>query len=109
MELREDGAVTVRRCGKTSYEPGSVSVRCADASSYDCFYGSVRTDGTSWRIDVPSLPTTHEDQGLIAYEGDGIKVLYVVPTADAGHFIRVSDSEARAATSSSTVGNCKGD
>lgn len=109
MDLRADGTATVRRCGKTYYEPGSVSIRCADASSYDCYYGTVSRDGASWRIELPDLPSAENDaQGLVEYDGDRLKVHYVYPSATAGWFVRTDDAEKFATTSSSTVANCKG-
>lgn len=109
MELRADNSVTVRRCGKTYYEPGSVALRCGDAASYDCYYGSLRRDGDTVRIDLPDLMQRRlTEQGIVDREADGIDVRYIVPNALSGHFIRVDDAQKFGTTSSSTVANCKG-
>lgn len=109
MEVRADGSVSVRRCGKTYYEPASLALRCADAASYDCYYGRLRREGDALRIELPDLlPGESREEGIVDRNRDGIDVRHVVPSAVSGHFIRVDDAQRFGTTSSSTVANCKG-
>lgn len=108
MELRDDGRATVRRCGKTYYEPGSVSLRCGDESSYDCFYGTLEREGAAWRIRLPDLLSDGPaEQGLVRYDGDRLEVRHVVSSATAGTFVRMSDETKHDKASTSTIANCK--
>ncbi len=109
MELRADGSVVVRRCGKTYSESVSATLRCGDGASYDCYYGSLHRDGDAARIELPDLMTDRsDDQGVIDRKPDGIDVRYVVPNALSGHFIRIEDAKKLGTTSSSSVASCKG-
>ncbi len=109
MDIRKDGSVAVRRCGKTYAESVSATLRCGDAASYDCYYGSLHRDGETVRIDLPDLMQGKtREQGLVDRSREGIDVRYVLPNSISGHFIRVDDAEKYGTTSSSTVANCKG-
>lgn len=94
MELRADGKAVARRCTKSQYEPGLVTMRCADSQSYDCVYGSVKQEGATWRVEFPDLRApSFSEQGEIVSEGsNGIIVRYVLPQYSAGHFVRVEDA-----------------
>jgi hypothetical protein len=94
MELRGDGKAVARRCTKLQYEPGLVTMRCADSQSYDCVYGSVKQEGNTWRVEFPDLRApSFAEQGEIVPEGaNEIIVRYVLPQYSAGHFIRVEDA-----------------
>lgn len=110
LDLKPDGTVTARRCGKQYYEPGSVSVRCGDESSYDCFYGTVTRDGDAWRVDLPDLPTasSREERTIeTVVAGEQIKIKYILPKSSAGVFQRAADDIRYSTSSSYTVGNCK--
>jgi hypothetical protein len=110
LDLKQDGTVTARRCGKQYYEPGSVSVRCGDESSYDCFYGTVTREGDAWRVDLPDLPKGDiRDERIIetVQYGETIKIRYIMPKSSAGLFKRAAEDVRYSTSSSYTVGNCK--
>jgi hypothetical protein len=94
LELRPDGKAIARRCTKPYYEPGLVSVRCADSQAYDCVYGTVAWDGAVWRVDLPDLrASTKESRGeiILSDTTDGITVRYILPQYSAGRFARLTD------------------
>jgi hypothetical protein len=95
MELRGDGKAVARRCTKLQYEPGLVTVRCADSQSYECVYGSVKQEGDTWRVEFPDLRApSFADQGEIVPSGENeIVVRYVLPSYSAGHFVRIEDAD----------------
>ncbi len=95
MELRADGQAVARRCTKLQYEPGLVTMRCADSQSYDCVYGSVKQEGNTWRVEFPDLRApSFADQGEIVPSSENeIVVRYVLPQYSAGHFVRVEDAD----------------
>jgi len=110
LDLKADGSVTARRCGKPYYETVAASVRCGDEASYDCFYGTVtrEADG-SWRVNLPDLPMSDSrDERTIetVQAGETIKIHYIMPKSSAGLFQRAEDG-IRQSSSSYTVGNCK--
>jgi len=108
LEVRADGSLVARRCGKTYYEPGAIAERCADATSYDCFYGTVARDADGWRVDLPDLPTTSTSQERIAEpDGEKLKIRYIMPKSPSGSFVREPEQDKASITSVSTS-NCKG-
>jgi hypothetical protein len=110
LDVRVDGTVIARRCGKQYYEQNTLSVRCGDEASYDCYYGTVSRDETAWRIDLPDLPTSSSRQERIIVPltpGEEMKVSYIMPRSEAGVFKRTLDEMRTVTTSSFAVGNCK--
>ena len=110
LDVRPGGSVIVRRCGKQYYEPGTVSMRCGDEASYDCYYGTVSREGADWRIDLPDLPTSssREERTIeTVVAGEQIKIRYIMPKSEAGVFQRTADDMRTTTSSSYTVGNCK--
>lgn len=110
LDVRVDGNVTARRCGKQYYEQNSLVVRCGDEASYDCYYGTVTRDGSGWRIELPDLPTSDmRDVRVIdtVTPGETIKIHYIMPKSEAGVFQRTADDMRTTTSSSFAVGNCK--
>lgn len=89
MELRADGKAIARRCTKTSYEPGSVTIRCADSQAYDCTYGTVKDDNGTWRVEFPDLEAVRaDDRGEVAtLPNGGLVVRHLLPSYAAGTFL----------------------
>lgn len=110
LDVRPDGSVIARRCGKQYYEPGSVSMRCGDEASYDCFYGSVtqETNG-AWRVDLPDLPSSTRQERTIesVTTGESMKITHIMPKSEAGLFQRAPDDVRYSTAESYAVGNCK--
>lgn len=93
LELRSDGSAVARLCTKPYFEVGQSSYRCAESSAYDCLYGSVVSDGVTWRVKIPGLVTTSKESSgeIIADTTDLLVVRYVLPKYAAGTFVRVTD------------------
>ena len=96
LELRPDGKAIARMCTKPYYEPGLVSLRCADSAAYDCVYGSITVENGVYKVDLPDLrASAKEARGeIVADDGAGtassnIVVRYILPQYSAGHFTRV--------------------
>jgi hypothetical protein len=110
LDVRVDGSVIARRCGKQYYEQNTSVVRCGDEASYDCYYGTVVRDGSEWRIELPDLPTADiRDERTIdtITPGEQIKIQNIMPTADAGLFQRTADDMRTVTSQVNTVANCK--
>lgn len=114
LDVRVDGTVVARRCGKQYFEQNTESVRCGDEASYDCFYGTVSqvasSHGAEWRIELPDLPTSDiRDERTIdtVTPGEQIKIHYIMPRSEAGLFQRTADDMRTTTSSSFAVGNCK--
>lgn len=110
LDVRVDGTVIARRCGKQYYEQNTLVVRCGDEASYDCYYGTVTRDGAEWRIDLPDLPTasSREERTIAPVEpGETMKVHNIMPRSEAGLFRRTADEMRTVTSSSFAVGNCK--
>lgn len=111
LDVRVDGTVIARRCGKQYYEQNTLDVRCGDEASYDCYYGTVaREDDGQWRIDLPDLPTasSRQERTIAPVEpGETMRVRYIMPRSEAGLFRRTADEMRTVTSSSFAVGNCK--
>jgi hypothetical protein len=110
LDVRVDGSVVARRCGKQYYEQNSLVVRCGDEASYDCYYGTVTREESGWQIDLPDLPTSssREERTIVPLTpGEEMKVRYIMPRSDAGVFKRTIDEMRTVTSSSFAVGNCK--
>jgi hypothetical protein len=110
LDVRANGTVIARRCGKQYYEQNTLVVRCGDEGSYDCYYGTVTRDGGEWHIELPDLPTTDaRDERTIdtVTPGEQIKIRYIMPRSEAGLFLRTADEMRTTTSQSYTVGNCK--
>jgi hypothetical protein len=110
LDVRTDGTVIARRCGKQYYEQNSLIVRCGDEASYDCYYGTVTRDESGWHVDLPDLPTTDSrDERIIdtITPGETIKIHHIMPRSEAGVFTRTLDDMRFVTSSSFAVGNCK--
>ena len=110
LDVRADGVVVARRCGKQYYVQNTLIVRCGDEASYDCYYGTVSRDGESWRIELPDLPTSSSREKrtietIVA--GERMRVSYMMPRSEAGVFLRTVDDMRTATSQSYAVGNCK--
>lgn len=94
LELRPDGKAIARMCTKPYYEPGLVSLRCADSAAYDCVYGTIAIENGVYKVDLPDLrASTKEARGEIVADDGGstnIVVRYILPQYSAGHFTRVN-------------------
>ena len=92
LELRNDGTAIARRCTKPYFEIGQSAYRCAEPSAYYCLYGTIVTDGGTWRLNIPDLGTSSKTRGQITTEENGtIVVRNVLPKYAAGTFVRVTD------------------
>jgi hypothetical protein len=94
LELRQDGNAIARRCTNPYYESDVGGFRCADASAYDCAYGTVTRKGENWRVDIPDLraPSKTARGEVIVGDNDGIVIRYILPKYAAGHFVRATDA-----------------
>src|SRR5688572_21302690 len=105
LELRPDGTAIARMCTKPYYEPGLVSLRCADSAAYDCVYGTIAVENGVYRVDLPDLrASTKEARGEIVADEKAdanIVVRYILPQYSAGHFTRVTAGD-------SPTSACKG-
>ena len=93
LELRSDGTAIARRCTKPYFEVGQSAYRCADSSAYDCLYGSIVSEGSSWRLNIPGLGSTSKSaRGEVSTDADDtIVVRHILPRYAAGTFVRVTD------------------
>ena len=110
LDVRVDGNVIARRCGKQYYEQNTLVVRCGDEASYDCYYGTVTRDTKGWKIDLPDLPTSSSREVRIidtVTPGETIKIHYIMPRTEAGVFQRTADDMRTTTSESFAVGNCK--
>lgn len=110
LDVRVDGTVTARRCGKQYYEQNTLVVRCGDEASYDCYYGTVTRDESAWTIELPDLPTASSREVRIidtVTPGETIKIHYIMRGSEAGVFERTADDMRTITSESFAVGNCK--
>ncbi|MBX3209124.1 MAG: hypothetical protein KF764_29090 [Labilithrix sp.] len=93
LELRASGDAVALRCTRPYYEAEVGEFRCADTTSYDCLYGTVKKAGDTWRVDIPELraPRNGSRGVIVAEEDDTIVVRYILPKYSAGHFVRLAD------------------
>ena len=92
LELRNDGTAVARRCSRPYFEVGQNTYRCADATAYECLYGTVVADGDGWRLNIAGLGGTPKasHREIETGEDDTITVRHVVPKYSAGTFTRVT-------------------
>ena len=95
LELRTDGTAIARLCTRPYFEVGQSAYRCAAPNAYDCFFGSILSEGETWRVDIPGLGSTSDETSggeILTDEKDTLVVRHILPKYAAGTFARVTDT-----------------
>ncbi len=98
LELRNDDTAIARLCTKPYFEVDESTYRCADESAYECLYGSVDKNGSTWRVTIPGLGSTSRASGgaVVTDETDKLIVRDILPKYASGTFTRATgDSPTR--------------